>query len=100
MRRMIDMVSSWLLRRECWRRGGIRIDEHLKIDHESHRCGSEFRSCVNAVRMPHEISTYLRTKSVRTAGTTLKINLPCEIRACIQLGGVRQGTEQNQTRNT
>jgi hypothetical protein len=34
---------------------------------------------VNAVRMPHEISTYLRTKSVRTAGTTLKINLPCEI---------------------
>jgi hypothetical protein len=68
-----------LLAHECWRRGGIRIDEHLKIDHESHRCGSEFRSCVNAVRMPHEISTYLRTKSVRTAGTTLKINLPCEI---------------------
>jgi hypothetical protein len=30
--------------------------------------------------MPHEISKYLRTKSVRTAGTTLKINLPCGIK--------------------
>jgi hypothetical protein len=36
---------------------------------------SEFRSCVNAVRMPHEISTYLWTKSVRTGRWLLQWEL-------------------------
>ena len=78
------------------------ITETINFTASSFSAGAPVDPVIGAftITLDPTVDTPFTVPPVGTAITLDNVNITPGARACIQLGGVCQGTEQNQTRNT